>query len=189
MSDYQFNPNVEQWKEIPGFPGYEVSDHGRVRSFLRLVSLGKGKGTKSEITNSPQTIRKPSIHRTGYYHLPFQVNGMTRYGQVHQLVMLAFVGPVPPKMEVCHRDNNRLNNCIDNLRYGSRSSNHMDKYGHGTMPHGDKCSWAVLKEDDVINIRQLYSAGVKQVDIAIQYKVCKQSVYNIVHHRSWKHLP
>lgn len=52
--------------------------------------------------------------------------------QVHQLVMLAFVGPCPPGMEVRHLDSNPRNNVLANLAYGTRAENARDRVLNGT---------------------------------------------------------
>lgn len=52
--------------------------------------------------------------------------------------MLAFVGPCPDGMEVCHNDGNPENNRVENLRYGTRSDNMRDKRKHGTCYNSNK---------------------------------------------------
>ena len=49
---------------------------------------------------------------------------------VHRLVLEAFVGPMPEAMETRHLDGNPANNCLDNLRYGTRAENEADKRLH-----------------------------------------------------------
>ena len=159
MSDYQFNPDQEQWKEIPEFPGYEVSDQGRVRSYWRQISFGYRNGTDFILDSQPQRIRKPGINKRGkksYHHVPLYRDKKQFSREVHCLVMLAFKGPRPQGMDVCHNDNNGLNNRFDNLRYDTRSGNHMDKHKHGTMLYGEKCPWAILADADIMNIRQAF---------------------------------
>ncbi len=84
------------WKEIPGHPGYFASNLGQI-----LGVSGK--------------ILKPWLNREGgYYKLRL---GAGRQYYVHQLVMLAFVGPCPKGYEVDHRDFDKGNNARTNLRY------------------------------------------------------------------------
>jgi hypothetical protein len=52
---------AETWLPIPGHPGYEVSDHGRVRSVYHVVMRSNG---------APQTVRgrvlRPMRNPKGY---------------------------------------------------------------------------------------------------------------------------
>ena len=106
--------NSEVWKDIDGAPGYQVSSHGRVRSFK------KHGGTNGwHIANTPQRILKPGLDR-GY---PFVYIRGYPVLHIHRLVAEAFLGPCPEGMEVCHNDDTRSNNHIDNLRYDTHASN------------------------------------------------------------------
>jgi hypothetical protein len=42
---------------------------------------------------------------------------------VHDLVLLAFVGPKPEGLEVCHGNDVKADNRLQNLRYDTRSAN------------------------------------------------------------------
>jgi hypothetical protein len=51
---------------------------------------------------------------------------------VHKLVLLAFVGPNPPKYECLHANGDPADNRLVNLRWGTRSENIQDAVRHGT---------------------------------------------------------
>lgn len=106
---------AEQWRSIPGFPGYEVSDHGNV------WSLKPGK-------QGPKT---PDIDR-GYRRVALSVDGVAHKRGIHQLVALAFIGPVPEQCEVRHLDGDRAHNVPSNLAYGTSAQNRADTLVHGT---------------------------------------------------------
>jgi hypothetical protein len=55
---------------------------------------------------------------------------------VHVLVAAAFLGPCPDGQEVRHLDGDKLNNCLDNLIYGTRSENNLDTVRHGHHKKG-----------------------------------------------------
>jgi hypothetical protein len=113
MSDHQFNPNVEQWKAVPGFPGYEVSDHGRVRS---------------------PKILKPQIGNDyGHLKIILRRDGRSFKYWLHRLVLLVFKGPCPSGMECCHDDGKPANCRYDNLRWDTPQNNSLDKFLHGTV--------------------------------------------------------
>jgi len=78
---------AEIWKPISGFPGYEVSDQGDVRSFK------KRSGNKWIVADDPQRILKPSANRHGYRGAGLCHDGKLHYVRVADLVMEAFCGP------------------------------------------------------------------------------------------------
>lgn len=103
----------EVWQDIPGHLGYKVSDQGRV--------LGR-RGN----------VLSPKITKKGNYRLVWLITedgGKSR--KVHHLVFEAFVGPRPKGMEACHRDGDPSNNQLTNLRWGTKSSNALDRVSHG----------------------------------------------------------
>jgi len=65
-------------------------------------------------------------------------NGVAESFSVHGLVMLAFVGPRPDNLEVLHFDGNKLNNRLDNLRYGTSSENKFEAVRQGLNFNANK---------------------------------------------------
>lgn len=51
---------------------------------------------------------------------------------------MTFLGPRPSGMEVCHSDGNKLNCSAENLRYGTRSDNMIDRVDHGGNVQANK---------------------------------------------------
>lgn len=104
----------EVWIPIKGFEGYEVSNLGRVRSF-KIKADGK--------------ILKPRMTRKGYLSVPLRKDGKKYFKQVHRLVLMNF-DPVPDMnlLDVNHNDEDKTNNCVNNLCWMTRKENIM----HGT---------------------------------------------------------
>ena len=93
----------EYWKPVVGYEGlYEVSNWGRVKS----LKFGKEK------------ILKQSI-RHGYYSVGLSKNGIVKTYQVHRLVAEAFIDNTDNLTQVNHKDENKLNNNVDNLEWCS----------------------------------------------------------------------
>lgn len=163
---------VEEWKAIPGYPPtYEVSNLGNVRSYAR--------------SREPRLLKLiKNSHGYSTVHI-----GRNNTVKVHRLVLLAFVGECPEGYECCHRDSNRQNNHLSNLYWGTRSENALDKRAVLTDPRGERHGMAKLVEDDIHEIRQLYSTGMyRQKDIGDAYGIHQVHVSDIVNRKTWSHV-
>ena len=128
MADDQ--PTPEQWKPIPGHPGYEASSLGRVRSIDRVVTHKSG---------FQQRIRGRvlALNPTTHGYLSVYV-GVPQPRAVHHLVLETFVGERPNGMVACHHDDNPTNNRVDNLRWDTTSSNTRDMVRNGAHNNARK---------------------------------------------------
>lgn len=100
------------WRPVAGYPNYEVSSHGQVRSRPRERTRGG--------------VLKPQRNSRGYWHVALCRDGETRRVRVHLLVAEAFHGPRPPGQMARHFDDDQDNNRADNLVWGTRSENTLD---------------------------------------------------------------
>lgn len=122
--------DCERWLPVPGYEGgYEVSNHGRVRSLDRTIVTSNG-----VVRRQPGRTLTP--HSLPKGHLFVKVGSRARGNRakhhlVHRLVLEAFVGPCPPGMEACHWDGDPTNNRVDNLRWDTPSANQHDKKHQG----------------------------------------------------------
>ena len=81
-------------------------------------------------------IMKGSIDSHGYVQVTISINGERKLMFVHRLVAKAFI-PNPLNLEmVNHKDENPLNNNVDNLEWCTRSYN--NSYGHATDSYRKK---------------------------------------------------
>lgn len=108
----------EIWKDIEGYEGlYQVSNMGRVRSVERTVWNGKG------YFKTPERIRKASANGYGYLEVVLFKDGKRKAYSVHRLVASAFLDNSEGYKEINHKDEDKTNNCVENLEYCSRSYN------------------------------------------------------------------
>lgn len=125
MSDH-----TEQWRPVSGYEGlYEVSDLGGIRSVDRVVPIGSGDRTRRY---TGRTL-KPSADSDGRRRVILYRPGPT-CRSISAMVLEAFVGPRPEGHECCHHDGDASNDRLENLRWDTRSANHLDAVRHGT--HG-----------------------------------------------------
>ena len=118
----------ETWLPIPGYEGsYSVSNLGRVRSENRYIDFGDGRGRVHKGRILKPVLHKPNKNKPKEYH---RVNTSRRMQYVHTLVAQAFLEPIPG-MWVLHRDDNSLNNTVENLYYGTPDDNYRDLRANG----------------------------------------------------------
>lgn len=118
---------MEIWKDVPGYEGqYRVSDAGNVMSY-RQRAEGR--------------LLRPGRMPMGHLSVAL---GRGNSQCVHKLVLLAFVGPPPPKQECRHLNGIPSDNRLVNLCWGTRSENIRDKTLH------DQCK---LKVADIHAIK------------------------------------
>lgn len=104
--------NSEIWKSVLGYEGqYEVSNEGNVRSLW----YGKVK------------IVKPNVKPNGYLQVGLYKDGQRKHMYVHRLVYATFKGEIPAGLTVNHKDENKVNNNIDNLELMTIAEN--NNYG------------------------------------------------------------
>jgi hypothetical protein len=97
---------MEHWRAVVNYEGlYEVSDLGNVRS----VKNGRCR----------PVVALP--YRWGYLRVQLYKDGKPKKHNVHRIVLRAFKGVDP--LEVDHKDLNKANNSLKNLRPSTRLRN------------------------------------------------------------------
>lgn len=122
---------MEIWKDIEGYPGYQVSNKGNVRS-LNYNHTGK-----------PHILKQRRSHN-GYWRVGLHKNGLQKSYFVSRLILETFVGPAPADKPFCgHIDENFDNNCLENLKWMSCKENnnftgHKEKLGKALTNRKDE---------------------------------------------------
>lgn len=150
---------MEQWKIIEGFENYSVSNTGKVKN------------------NRTNYVIKSWVNR-GYefVRLHSKVLGGFRGVRVHRLVANAFI-PNPDNLPmVNHKDEDKTNNCVDNLEWCNNKYNL--NYGTRNQRISDK-----LKVSMIGNNRRGYSVIIDGVeyqsikDASINTGVSRNALY------------
>lgn len=157
----------ERWRQAPGYPEYDVSDRGRVRSWT---------------TGRPR-LMKQRTGGDGYPRVTLQdARGRKRVERTHIMVARAFLGPARGRL-VRHKTKSKKP-ALSNLEYGSHMDNHKDKYRDGTDQRGEKNSQAELTKT---HAKQIYKLKGKytQLEIAEMYGISRQAVSDIHRGITW----
>lgn len=173
---------IENWKPIQNFHGYDVSDRGNVRSHWRRS------GSVVELDELYSKIMTPFIEPHGYASVMLRCGNKRVNQRIHQLVLIAFVGPRPHGFVACHNDGSKNNNCPSNLRWDTQANNLSDMKLHGTFLDGERHPNSKLTEKDVCKIRELL-ATESQRDIAKRFGVAFSLVSAIKRGKRWKCVP
>lgn len=101
----QLKNNVE-WGQAKGFSKYLISTDGQVYSL-----------------KSDRLLPQGFTHR-GYKQVDVcNDEGIKKHMRVHRLVYMAHKGVIPEGMQINHKDENKANNCIDNLELMTNKEN------------------------------------------------------------------
>lgn len=182
---------MEQWRDVVGWSGfYEVSDLGRVRSVDRRHPVVNRFGNIENRLHRGKLLKPGANRKSGYLVVGLTRPGGVRYcAYVHDLVAAAFIGPKPAGEEVRHRDGTRDNCRAENLRYGTRSSNALDRHEHGTMnqAHGEQHFFHKLTDADVRWIRA-NKGRMTLREMGEKFDVTHGTVFNAQRGKTWAHV-
>lgn len=118
---------METWKPVKGYPDYEVSDLGRVRSkdFVRHIK----QANREYDFHRKGKIVKPLKRRHGYLSVFLYYEGGRTQESVHRLVAEAFCEHPEGKDEVNHKNEIKSDNRACNLEWVS----HQENCNYGTL--------------------------------------------------------
>lgn len=183
------NETKELWCPAVGYEGlYEVSNMGRVRSIFPDAN-----GMRRE-----RVLRSAIKKESGYIRLNLRKDGATHYHYAHVLILESWVCRRPNKQDADHIDGDRANNRLSNLRWLPRLINRSmprNKNGnsrlnfmklHGRPNGGDFKTPAKLNSEQVSEIKDLLSRGMRNVEIAKRFPVCKTNISKIKNGLTWK---
>lgn len=118
----------EEWLPVVGFPYYEVSNLGGVRSTGKTITDKAGRERYF-----PPKILKSTINSRGYVQVGLRLGRRNVTRNIHNLIMEAFVGLRPEGMYICHYNGIKTDARLDNLRYDTPKENCQDRFRH--EPH------------------------------------------------------
>ena len=167
------HPDQEMWMPCMGFPEYAVSSSGRVK---RVIARDRW---------HPPRHLKAGLNSRGYPEVTLYRDGVGRKCAVHRLVIEAFIGIIPEDYDSHHRNANRTDNRAVNLTMLPRGR-------HGAIRSidnkGERNGQAKLTKRMVETIRQRIAGGERNMDLAVEYGVCRSCISNIKTGKRWQHI-
>lgn len=159
---------MEIWKDIVGFEGYQVSNMGRVRTY--------GKTTHTDYHGTrywKDRILKPKVSkRDKRVRVCLWKDGKEYTLTVHRLEAIAFLGePADKSMTVNHKDGNPTNNNLENLEWLTLGDNIRYGFENGqfssqipiSINNGEEslCFRSFAECDRYLGRREGYTSGTK----------------------------
>jgi len=124
---------MEEFRDIPGYPGYQISNCGNV--FSRKLK---------------RVIEAPN-DEDGYKRIKLWKQMISKHYRIHRLVATAFIPNPEDKPQVNHKDGDKTNNNISNLEWVTNQENithRIEVLGHnGTK--GIHMKPVVLQKDEI----------------------------------------
>jgi DNA-binding transcriptional regulator YiaG len=156
------------------YPGYEVDPD------LCLWS------TKGKVHRK----LKMSIHKSGYPIWQLSHMGQKVILMVHRLVCFLHHGqPSSPDLEVCHKNDDKLDYSPSNVEWGTRSHNQQQSLANGKHRSGQRPGFNnsshKLTPEALLGIRQALALRQNQYDIAARYNVSQSTVSLIKLGKRW----
>lgn len=166
---------IELWRTIPTYPLYQASNLGRIRN-----------GDTGHVLK-PQPINSGATKK--YFHVCVRANHSDKavHKQVSRLIALTWLGP--SDLTVDHKDHDKANNRIDNLRYISGLDNIQRAWQSGQCRRGEEHYAAKLSYKHVLAVRLLHDVGMSTGDIGRLLDLARSHVHRIAHRQIWQHVP
>ena len=157
---------TELWKDIEGYPGYQVSNKGRVSS-----------GSRPGYARRMTIILKPYYNK-GYAQVHLSCKGVQRSFEVHRLVLNAFVG-TQPDMFGLHADNDPSNNSLDNLSWGTHEDNMTQ------MRNDNRSQKPSLRKFNDEQVREIRASPLSCVKLSRIYKCGATQIHRIKRRKTY----
>ena len=158
---------------------------GRIKSLNRIIIRRDGKPQPCK-----EKLLKFGKTSDGYRQVMFSMGKINKTFKIHRLVGIYHV-PNPDNLpEVNHKWGEKDDNRACSLEWVTRSGNQKHAFATGLkFNKRGESQWASkLRESDIIAIRELLKANMKQKDIGKIYGVRQSTIYCIKARKIWAWL-
>lgn len=177
----------EEWKDVPGYPHYQASSLGRLRSIDRHVKI-MGRWGYEVTRHHKSKILKPWVNKRGYNYTSL---GDGNRKETHYWIAISFLGPKPPGKETNHKNGNKSDNTPQNLEWVTRQENVKHSFSTGLNHYWAKHGISKLDETQVTEIKHLLAGKKKRQrpyysEIADKYGVDRKTIESIAKNKTWR---
>jgi hypothetical protein len=152
--------------EIPEFPDYCITRDGQVWS----TKLAK-----------PRRLRPQNS--SGYPMVTLCRKGQIFYRTIHRLLLEVFVGPCPEGMLCCHKDMDKTNLALNNLRWDTPLANRQDELDRGYVRYyAKRLNWTQVHVIKYLLADRTYT----RQELATLFRVSNEVIYRIESGQAWK---
>lgn len=159
---------LEEWRDVEGADGYQVSNLGRVRSY-------RTKGRFHTTPRATPLVLQEKDNSRGYKYvgITWRDGVKKRNIAIHRLVALTFLPNPEARKTVNHIDGDKANNRADNLEWMSHEQN---------MNHASLNNLLAVKvsSENIREMKSLRAQGRSYVDIAVQFNICPTHARRII---------
>ena len=156
-----------EYRPIPTFPGYRVGSDGSVWTSSRSRGYD----------GQPWRRMRTQLHPVqGYEVISLRQDNARRMRKVQVLMLESFCGPRPPGMAALHRNDQKTDNRIENLYWGTPTDNIRDAQHNERL----KGPGRLTTPDEVERIRHLAMQGLSQRAIADAMSMNHKTVRYII---------
>jgi hypothetical protein len=161
----------EIWKDIRGYSGkYQVSNKGRIRSLLC------------------NRVKILSLHDDSFGYLKVTLHAVKRkHYRVHRLVAQAFIPNPKRRPQINHKDGNKRNNGVKNLKWVTNRQNYDHALKNNLVARGERSGNHKLTIKQVLKIR-LLSKVLTAYQIKKLFDVAYSTIHFIIKRKSWRHI-
>ena len=164
----------EKWQTIKDYPYYEVSNLGRVRSYIPRG----GKHKPKERITQPRQKKLSKAQNYLFASFSDSPGGKNKRLNIHRLVLETFK-PLDDYsgLEVRHIDGNSYNNCLSNLEWGTSQQNKQDNIENNAVA-SNRGQFV-----DILSVK--YSGFEQTYDLEVEHKLHNFIGNKLVVHNSF----
>jgi hypothetical protein len=173
---------------IKGFEKYSVNKNGEIKSYNNTFYINNFR----PITRMAIILKK-RISKKGYYRVNIY-NEFSKMKSIHlhRAVAITFLENLENKPCINHIDGIKTNNIVDNLEwctYKENSIHAIEKGLYVNKLQGENSGTAILTNEIVLNIRNLYNSGLySQREIGRMLNIKYKNINQIVLRKRWRHI-
>jgi len=174
---------MPQLKIIENFLGYSACEDGSIWSSI------KQHGHKKRTYGKYKKLKQTKSSR-GYMVVTLSdKNGKQKQFLVHRIILSTFIGQPKDGQQCCHKNGDKTDNRLHNLRWDTPKKNNADKIDHGTDPIGERNPKSKLTGDCIRSIRNEYSEGnITLKELGKRHNVATPAIWKLIHRKTWNHI-